>query len=63
MDNVQRVWFRAEEVFGNKAKAATWLSQPRTSFGEISALEYACTEAGYLLVMDMLAQLDHGFGL
>lgn len=63
MENDQRVWLRAEEVFGDKTKAAVWLSQARACFGEVSALEYARTEVGFLLVMDMLGQLDHGFGL
>lgn len=51
----------AEQVFGSKAKANTWVSQPRTVFSGATALECACDEAGYRRVRGVLDRIEHGF--
>jgi uncharacterized protein (DUF2384 family) len=51
----------AEQVFGNKDKADTWLNQPKTAFGGVTPLELAFTESGYELVKAELEKLSHGF--
>lgn len=61
MDRIERVWLRAEQMFGDKAKAAVWLSLSRTAFGGCSALELAREEAGYQRVVEALARIEHGF--
>ncbi|MEW5620634.1 MbcA/ParS/Xre antitoxin family protein [Pseudomonas putida] len=52
---------QAELVFGSKAKANIWLSQPRTVFRGATALESACDEAGYRRVKCMLERIEHGY--
>lgn len=52
---------QAERVFGSKAKASIWLSQPRTVFSGATALESACDEAGYRTVKCELERIDHGY--
>lgn len=51
----------AERVFGSKAKADVWLAAPRDEFGDLTALECAGNEAGYLRVKALLDRLDHGY--
>ncbi len=45
MDQVERIWLRSEQVFGDKEKAAVWLRLPRVGFDGRSALELAGEEA------------------
>lgn len=52
---------QAELVFGSKAKANIWLSQPRSVFSGATALESACNEAGYRRVKCMLERIEHGY--
>lgn len=52
---------QAEQVFGSKAKATIWLSQPRTVFSGATALECICDEAGYRRVRGVLDRIEHGF--
>lgn len=61
MDRIERLWRRAEQVFGDRAKAAVWLSLPRAAFDGCSALELAREEAGYRLVMQTLERIAHGY--
>lgn len=51
----------AEQVFGSKAKANIWLSQPRTDFRGVTALECACDEAGYRTVKWELDRIEHSY--
>lgn len=51
----------AERVFGNKEKAAAWLSTPRAAFGNRSALELSSDHEGYKKVLEELMRLEHGF--
>ncbi|MDI9776706.1 MbcA/ParS/Xre antitoxin family protein [Pseudomonas putida] len=52
---------QAERVFGSKAKASMWLSQPRTVFSGATALGYARHETGYRRVKRMLERIEHGY--
>jgi len=52
---------QAEQVFGSKAKANIWLSQPRTDFMGVTALESACDEAGYRRAKCMIERIEHGY--
>ncbi|AVH37950.1 DUF2384 domain-containing protein [Pseudomonas monteilii] len=52
---------QAEQVFGSKAKADTWLIRPLAEFGDVAALELARDEAGYLRVKTLLDRIDHGY--
>ena len=61
MSYVELVQHQAEQVFGNKDKADSWLNQPKTAFGGVTRLELAFTEAGYELVKAELEKLSHGF--
>ena len=51
----------AEQLFGSKAKANIWLSQPRTVFVGATALECARDETGYRKVKRMLERIEHGY--
>jgi putative toxin-antitoxin system antitoxin component (TIGR02293 family) len=51
----------AEEVFGDKEKASTWLHKPRKAFNAQNAIAIMQTEAGARLVEDTLNQIDAGY--
>lgn len=61
MNYVELIRRQAEQVFGNKERADTWLAQPKTAFGGSTLLELANTEAGYELVKAELERISHGF--
>ncbi|WLG46415.1 MbcA/ParS/Xre antitoxin family protein [Pseudomonas sp. FP1740] len=61
MNYVELIQHQAKLVFGNKAKADSWLTQPKNTFGGSTPLELAFTEAGYELVKAELERLSHGF--
>lgn len=61
MNYVELIQRQAEQVFGNKEKADTWLARPKTAFGGSTPLELAQTEEGYKLVKSELEKLSHGF--
>lgn len=48
------------EVFGNEEKARIWLNNPVKALGDCIPLEYARTEPGARLVMQVLGRLEHG---
>lgn len=61
-------WLRAAkiqalaiEVFGDQAKANAWLHKSRQQFGQQSPLDLIKTEAGAVLVEDLLNQIDAGY--
>lgn len=60
MNYVELVQHQAEAVFGNKAKAEAWLTQPKTAFNGRSPIEFACSETGYILVKETLEKIDQG---
>lgn len=61
MNNVELIQNQAEQIFGNKEKADTWLTQPKTALGGSTPLELAQTKAGYELVKAELEKLGHGY--
>jgi len=61
MNYVELVQHQAELVFGNKEKADSWLTQPKTAFGGSTPLQLTHTEAGYELVKAELERLSRGF--
>lgn len=61
MNYVELIQRQAEQVFGNKGKANTWLNRPTTALGGVTPSELGHTEAGYELVKAELERLGHGF--
>ena len=51
----------AEEVFGDKVKAKTWLQKPMKLFDGRSAMDLITTEEGARLVEETLRGIDSGF--
>jgi putative toxin-antitoxin system antitoxin component (TIGR02293 family) len=51
---------RANTVYGNEENARVWLNSPVRALGNRVPLEYARTEPGANLVMQMLGRLEHG---
>ena len=54
MQDVGVVWQKAEQVFGDKAKAAVWLSTPRHMFGGLTAIDFVKNEGCSELVIEVL---------
>ncbi|MBV8427735.1 MAG: DUF2384 domain-containing protein [Hyphomicrobiales bacterium] len=50
----------ANEIFGEKEKAARWLRQPLSLLGGASPLDLAETQAGYIAVENILARIAWG---
>lgn len=61
MRYVDVVWQKAEQVFGDKAKAAVWLSTPKHQFGDVAAIDFVTDQESLERVMEVLAQIDHGY--
>lgn len=61
MNYVELIQHQAERVFGNKEKADTWLTQPKTALGGSTPMQLAHTEEGYERVKAELEKLSHGF--
>lgn len=51
---------RTKAVFGNDEKTRTWLNSPIKALGDRVPLDYAKTEPGANLVMQVLGRLEHG---
>lgn len=58
---IEMIQRQAELVFGNKAKADHWLSQPTAQTGDCSRLQMAQSRVGYEAVKAELDRLNHGF--
>ncbi|MEH6348416.1 MAG: antitoxin Xre/MbcA/ParS toxin-binding domain-containing protein [Bermanella sp.] len=56
-----KIFAMAEEVFGSNDLAMKWLHKPRKAFDDMSAMEFIKTEAGAILVEEMLGQIDSGY--
>lgn len=61
MNFIELIQLQAEQVFGNKTKAGSWLNQPIAEFGGSTPLEHAHSEAGYLEAKDTLERIRHGY--
>jgi putative toxin-antitoxin system antitoxin component (TIGR02293 family) len=56
------IWSRALEVFGEEAKARSWMNAPRDIFGGRSPQELAATgdAAEQRHVLEVLLRIDYG---
>ncbi|HDS1733304.1 MbcA/ParS/Xre antitoxin family protein [Pseudomonas sp. BP8] len=61
MQDVDVVWLKAEEVFGDKAKAAVWLATPNQLFGGQTAIDYVKNEEYLEQVIEVLTRIEHGY--
>lgn len=57
---VARVLAAAEETFGNREKASTWLRRPTTALAGESPLELLDTDEGVREVETLLGRIAHG---
>ncbi len=48
-------------MFGDKAKAAVWLSTPNHLFGGMTAIDYVKNKEYLELVIEVLARIEHGY--
>jgi putative toxin-antitoxin system antitoxin component (TIGR02293 family) len=55
-----RVQTKADRVFGEAERASLWLRSPNKRLSGQSPLQVLKTEAGAMLVEEMLVQIDHG---
>lgn len=51
----------AEKVFGDKEKAADWLSTPKRTLGGKSAIDMLDNPGGIATIKGMLLQIDEGY--
>lgn len=61
MQDVDVVWQKAEQVFGDKAKAALWLSTPRHLFDGMTAIDFARNQGCLEQVIEVLTRIEHGY--
>ena len=55
-----RIQLEADRVFANPEKASLWLRTPRASLAGQTPLSLLRTEAGSMVVSEILGQIDHG---
>jgi len=60
--NANAIWKRALEVFGEEAKAHSWMNAPRDLFGGRSPQELVASGdvADQRLVLEVLLRIDYG---
>lgn len=58
---IELIQRQAERIFGNKAKADHWLSQPTVEAGDCSRLQMAQSRVGYEAVKAELDRFNHGY--
>ena len=58
---VSKLVVLAEQLFGDKDKAAHWLNKAQKAFGGLTALEAAATTPGYVAAEETLERINHGF--
>jgi uncharacterized protein (DUF2384 family) len=62
VQNFDIVWQKAETVFGDKARAAVWLSTPKNLFDGMIPLEFVKKDQESLdRVIEVLTLIDHGY--
>lgn len=61
MQDIDVVWQKAERVFGDKAKAAVWLSTPKHFFDGMSAIDFVRNQGCPERVIEVLTQIEHGY--
>ncbi len=60
VQNLDAVWQKAEQVFGDRAKAAAWLSTPSQLFGGKAPIDFVKDQEGLERVIEVLTQIEHG---
>lgn len=60
--NANSIWSRAVEVFGDEAKAQSWMNTPRDIFGGRSPQELVSTgePSEQRRVLEVLLRIDYG---
>lgn len=58
---VARVFDHAMRTFGDLEKARLWMGRPKERFDGRSPVQMLSTDAGSLLVDEMLGQIEYGF--
>lgn len=61
MQDLDAVWQKAEQVFGDRAKAAAWLSTLSQLFGGEAPIDFVQDQEGLERVIEVLTQIEHGF--
>jgi len=61
MNYIELIQQQAEQVFGDKKKAAAWLNKPQTVSGGMTPLEISNAENGYILIKNALERLNQGY--
>jgi uncharacterized protein (DUF2384 family) len=61
MQNLDAVWQKAEQVFGDRAKAAAWLSTLSQLLGGAAPIDFVKEQEGLERVIEVLTQIEHGF--
>lgn len=61
MQDLGDIWQKAEQVFGDKNKAALWLSTPKQLFGGLAAIDYVKDQETLARVVEVLTQIEHGY--
>ncbi|MCV4342262.1 MbcA/ParS/Xre antitoxin family protein [Pseudomonas capsici] len=61
MQDLDPVWPKTEQVFGDRAKAAAWLSTPSQLFGGVAPIDFVKEQKGLQRVSEVLTQIEHGF--
>lgn len=56
-----KIFAMADVAFGDHDLAIKWLNKPRKAIGDMSALDAMQTEAGAILVEEVLGQIDSGY--
>jgi uncharacterized protein (DUF2384 family) len=60
MQDVEVVRQKAEQVLGDKAKAAVWLSTPRHLFDGMTAIDFVKKRGCLEQVIELLTRIEHG---
>ena len=61
MQNLDAVWQKAEQIFGDRAKAAAWLSTPSQLLDGKAPIDFVKDQDGLERVIGVLNQIEHGF--
>lgn len=61
VQDYDHLWQKAEQVFGDKNKAAVWLSTPKPLFGGLTAIDYMRDQETLARVVEVLNQIEHGY--
>ena len=56
----QRLFKKAQEVFGDSGSARQWLTQPAPGLGNAKPVEFARTELGAREVENLLGRIEYG---